>query len=377
MPHIEKADLARMVAAGKIGAISVDTSVFDRFTCNLDSAALMAMQQFAASPVEFLITDVVIGEIRAHMVRDAERVTDALKAALKDLMRHRRPDVRAIEGVPEFLSVHGDVAEEVDGRIQRYLASTEATVLAAGDLVDLNDLMARYFAVEPPFEAGKGKKAEFPDAIALLELETWGRGHRRHVLAVAEDKGWADFARKAEWVIVTDGLPATLALFHQDEAHNVTRAASLFNEKERAANAWLVDAVDRYVDRVNPEVQAQSHLFWEAELEDYSVIEVEPPTAEEMTVIGSDVETLTLSFVVSATVRAEASFVFSIRDSVDGDYIGLGSAIYTKDVPLDVPVVARISRVGGPDDAVEDLSIDGPRSVVFDFGGVEPSERRD
>lgn len=46
-----------------------------------------------------------------------------------------------------------------------------------------------YFDLRPPFEPNEGKKAEFPDAIALLELEGYGEQKRRYVLAVSRDGG--------------------------------------------------------------------------------------------------------------------------------------------------------------------------------------------
>ncbi|TCP96426.1 hypothetical protein C8J46_109122 [Sphingomonas sp. PP-F2F-A104-K0414] len=377
MPEFETAELERMVAAGGIGGITIDTSVFDRFSCNLDSPSLTAMEQFVGSPVRFLLTDVVLGEIRSHMIRDAEKANASLEAALRELVRFRRPDAKAVSCVPNALAVDGSTVDEVETRIAAYLDDMEVERLTAGALVDIDGLLVSYFATLPPFETGKGKKAEFPDAIALLELEQWGERNGRHVLAVAADSGWSDFAREAKWVIVTDALPTALGLFHQAETHNVERATSLFAEKGRMAHVELASTLNRYVDSINPEVQAQSYLFHDVDLEGFALKDWEPPAAADVAVIASDETSLTLSFVVASTVEAEASFSFSIRDSWDGDQIAIGGATVIRDIPLDVAVVARVSRHGGADEAIVEIATEGARYVTFDFGAVEPDHETD
>lgn len=136
----------------------------------------------AASPVRFLLTDVILGEIRSHMVYDAEKANASLEAALRELVRFRRLDVKAVSCVPNALAVDGSTVHEVETRIAAHLDQMEVERLTAGALFDIDGLLISYFATLPPFETGKGKKAEFPDAIALLELEQSGERDGRHVL---------------------------------------------------------------------------------------------------------------------------------------------------------------------------------------------------
>ena len=51
MPNFDFDEMQQMVTDGAIGAISLDTSIFDQFACNLDSPSLEALEQFVGSSV--------------------------------------------------------------------------------------------------------------------------------------------------------------------------------------------------------------------------------------------------------------------------------------------------------------------------------------
>jgi len=373
MPGIEKSELERMVVDGEIGAISVDTSIFDRFSCDLDSRSLTALEQFVGSPVAYLLTDIVLGEVRSHMIRDAEAATAGVRAALKRLSRSRRPDRTALNATPADLGLDGDIDQEVADRIAEYTEQMGVTKLTAGEFLNPDVLVHDYQATLAPFETGKGKKNEFPDAIALLELERWGERNEKHVLAVAADTGWAHFAERAKWVTVIDDLPTALGLFNRVDRHVVDRIVGWLTDPERFGPAEdLQQTLSRYVDNMNVDIEAHSPFFYDAAYYGAELKEWVQPSADDMTVISSDKESVTLSFTVRTKVAAKADFNLSVHDSIDGDNVSIGGAAVSKDIDLDVPIVLRVAREGGPDGAVLDLIAEGGRWVTLDFGYVEP-----
>jgi hypothetical protein len=373
MPRVDSSELERMVADGKVGAITLDTSIFDRFSCDLDSPSLTAVQQFVGSPVSYILSDLVLGEVRSHMIRDAELATSAVRSALKGLARFRRPDRVVLNATPGRLGLDRDIEEEVDTRITDYVAHMGASKLNAGGFLDPDVLVQDYQATLAPFETGKGKKSEFPDAIALLELETWGEQSGKHVLAVAADRGWMDFAKRARWVLVVEDLATALGLFNRVDRHVLERAAGWLAEPDRFPPAEeLQQTLSRYIDEMNVDIQAHSAFFYGADFCGAELRRWVPPEAEDMTMIASDEKSLTLSFPVTVEVTAEATFTLSIRDSTDGDYISVGGASVVRDIHLDVPIVLRVARESGPEDAVIDIKAESGRYVTLDFGNVEP-----
>lgn len=73
--------IAAMIAANKVGAIALDTSVIDAQQRNLEGGLLRRVEQFHRSDrVRVLIPDVVRREVEAHLTRDAAEARRSLGA---------------------------------------------------------------------------------------------------------------------------------------------------------------------------------------------------------------------------------------------------------------------------------------------------------
>jgi hypothetical protein len=123
---------------------------------------------------------------------------------------------------------------------------------------------------------------------------------------------------------------------------------------------------------MNIDIEAHSPFFYDADFYGAELRKWAAPSSGEMTVIASDEDSVTLSFSVSVEVAAEATFTLSVRDSLDGDHISIGGASVVRDIDLEVPIVLRVARDGGPDGAIIDINTEGGRYVILDFGYVEP-----
>jgi len=94
-------------------------------------------------------------------------------------------------------------------------------------------------------------------------------------------------------------------------------------------------------------------------------------------VIEADADNVTLSFEIGVVVRIEADFSFYIHDSVDDDYMGMGSLSAHRDIPITVPVTMKVSRGVTEEDSAIDIKIERVRPLTVDFGDIEPSGWRD
>lgn len=84
MPILTEEEIKAKIADGSIFAISVDTSVFDRYGCNLDFAVLKKLGQFATGSTRVLLSEIVVNEVKGHVARDAEDSQRKLKKAIKE-----------------------------------------------------------------------------------------------------------------------------------------------------------------------------------------------------------------------------------------------------------------------------------------------------
>lgn len=371
MPNLDFDEMHQMIVDGAIGAISLDTSIFDQFACNLESPSLEALEQFVGSSVQVILTDVVLGEVRGHLAKSATEATARLTNALKDFSRSRKSRRVASKKAAELLDVSADISGEVEAWMTEYLGQVHAVTLTAGEFVCPDLLLADYLASNPPFENAKAKKAEFPDAIALMELERWAAKHRKFVLAVSKDKGWISFADRSEWVITMDDLASAFSLFNRADAHIVERTAALLGDSEKyQLSSEMSDVLQSFVDDLSPWVDAQSPFQFYADYYGAALKSWEPPSVADFTVIESDPDSVTMTTKVTLTITAEADFNFYVHDT--GDDISVGGTYIEKDINLYVPIVVKVARESGPDDVAISMTYETQRSISLDFGYVEP-----
>ena len=371
MPKLNVDDIQKLVTDGSIGAISLDTSIFDQFACNLDSPSLEALEQFVGSPVQFILTDVVLGELRSHLIKLATDATTRLTQVLNDFSRFRRGRRVASIKAAKLLDVSSDIAVEVDAWIKQYLDQMNAVKLTASEFVNPDLLLADYLNSKPPFENTKAKKAEFPDAIALMELEGWAVRHQKYVLVISKDKGWSTFAEQSAWILVMEDLAPALALFNRVDAHIIERTVALLSDSEKYQIGSEMSAVlESFVDDLSPWIDAQSPFQFHADYYGASLTSWELPSVNDFTVIESDADSVTMTTNVKVAIAAEADFTFYVYD--DGDDIVIGGTYAAKNIDVDVPIVLKVARESGPDDVALSMMYEMQRSISLDFGYVEP-----
>ncbi|MFS2079885.1 hypothetical protein ACCD04_09520 [Telluria sp. Tellsp131] len=85
MPVISVNALKEAVIAGKIGGISIDTSVFEQYEFGFETGVLAQMVQFSRLDIDHFVFDTVLHEITNHLVKEADLTKAHLKNALKPL----------------------------------------------------------------------------------------------------------------------------------------------------------------------------------------------------------------------------------------------------------------------------------------------------
>jgi predicted nucleic acid-binding protein len=87
MPLLNEDDIKALIAENAIGAISVDTSVFDKYQCNLESQALLGLGQFRGTATRLVLSEVIAGEVKSHIEREAAESQVKLKSALAQVRK--------------------------------------------------------------------------------------------------------------------------------------------------------------------------------------------------------------------------------------------------------------------------------------------------
>lgn len=370
MPTMTEYEIQEAVDKGRISALTLDTSLFDKYGCNLDFKVFEALGQFKKSKVAVVLSEVVAGEIANHITRDCETTQNELKTAIKKFRKRWKLAATFDTGLEREISI--PVATSVEAQMSSFLAMSGASVvLATADPKVAPEVVRRYFALEVPFENNKEKKSEFPDAFALLSLEADAKARGGLTLCVSLDKGWQAFCTNSDHLVCMEDLADALGMFKHAGSEVAKSTVQLWRENRapqlvqqvEGAIEYALDGLDFYPDATMPTAHESSPHS--ATLQTLTADTSSPPT-----VISSDAETVTFRTKVQGLVSFEAEFQAYSYDSLDRDNVPLGSVMATTEQPLTFDLVITVSRKINEEPEVLDVDV-APIRVSIDFGYVD------
>lgn len=373
MPVILVEELKQAVVGGRVGAISIDTSVIERHQYGFESGVLAKMSQFSRANTIHLALDIVLHEMRSHLTKEADLVRSQVKNALKPLGNSWGIDKDARTEALRILFGDQSGDARTEQRLQEFLDDSSATVLTCAEFVGLQEVLSRFVETKPPFGNKEAKKHEFPDAIALLSLEGWAIKNDTTVIAVSSDGDWKRFCSESDRVYYVDDLAHALSVFQagSDDAAALFKAM-LGEGKIEELDAIVLDAIAAQSDKIRIDFEAASDWYYEADLDQVKVSSA-TPLADQLkafNVVAYEDDTLVVE--TSLTIDATAQFIASFQhwDSIDREYTGMGSATVsqTEAVNLDLIITVVFENGSATIDSVELL----PASTTMNFGEIEP-----
>lgn len=327
MPQVATEELSGLILNGKIGAISIDTSIFDRYQCNFGSPALSALEQFRDKHIGLLISEIVAGEVKAHLERDSFKSQRDLKSAIAAHVRRWR----LVEDLADPFLLEQAATDFATDQFDEFVASTGAELVPAARSAAVGQrVVERYFAVTAPFEQGEKKKNEFPDAFALLSLEEWAADAEKMVLCVSADTGWHDFAGTSDWLICVEQLDPILDEFNEAGRATASKAVELLRA-ENAPKVWaeIERAFERRLDDLDFDVSVSDAPTQYDFQQISAVMQTIDWALATPNVLEEDEETVLFSVRVNALIKFTVHFDFYVRDSVDRDDVHLGGEEFT------------------------------------------------
>jgi hypothetical protein len=376
MPLLDDDQLSAAVRARKIIALSLDTTVFHRLGYDLEALSLRPLSQFFGSDVAFVLTDVVVAEVRKHLLVNAMDQVQRARSVLRDLGQSRRIGPEAISQAAQALELSADLAAEIDGRWHRFAVDFAPVILDAGTALDGAKLLSDYFAGNAPFGSAK-KKQEFPDAIALQELEALATERDGIVLTVSHDTDWRSYAEHSEGVAVIDDIATAISLFVDAGAWTADQLSGLLELEDSPITRDVVAALNAFVQRLRPEIVAQSNFEVDGDFVDAQLLSYEMPAADQIVIIEADATNALVAFPVALTLEINAVFGFFAYNTDAEEWVGLGSSEERVEHEATVRVVARIPRDLREDDRATEVRVEASVRFPVHFGETRPDFGRD
>lgn len=355
-------------------AITIDTQTVFNSGFRFESGLLAQLAQFKSGPTAFIVTDVVAREIRNHLAIKTREASEHLVSARAkaELFQVPMPDQK-VRSSDELEAEADKVAED---RLKAFFEACGATTIGY-ESVSLNELMERYFKASPPFATSGKKKNEFPDAVSLLSIEKWASRHDKAVLAVTNDGDWKAFADQSERIYVVSDLGEALQKVQDNLEETRKTVGVVFDKIADGSDANLQDdfrsSLAAGVNGLSLHAEASSFhhveaVGWDLEFLDFTFDADGEGWAFD--VVRVDGTSVTVRAEITARVAATAEFSFSVFDSIDRDYVGLGSTEVERETDLSLDILVTLADVGG-EVSIQDIEVID-NWVEVNFGEVEP-----
>lgn len=360
------------------GAILVDTSIFDAHGLKLEKGLLGKLSQFKDSDIDYLLPDVIKGEVKSHLENKVKSARASLEKALNDAGDHLFFEGSELNDAKSFLIDSNEIEGIATSRVDKFIENTGALVLECGDYLSVSELLTQYFENKAPFaETGK-KKNEFPDAIVLLAVEKWAQESGIQVLAVARDGDWENFCETSDNIDYSEDFADVLSKFNKATAPFAF--LSLLIEKLEAEDDDAMDFVEKirsgvesYFNGFTPDQEADSFHYWEPDgchgwLNDFELADTN------FKIVDHAENYIVLEVSANITVEVEGEFSLSQYDSIDRDHVYLGSVTASVEEEFTSEILITVSGdLAGDlyDLDVEEIEVVNPITSVH-FGTLEP-----
>lgn len=363
------------------GAISVDTSIFDEKGLKLESGILKTLEQFNGKPSHLVLSEIVVREVHAHLKKKAKDARASVVKAVRESKAHLSVVDESVKIASDALVPEIDDGEVANKRLEDFVKNTGAEIIPATGRVELDEIIKKYFQAEPPFEESGKKKSEFPDAIALMSIESWAKENKTKVLAVARDGDWKRFAEESDYIDVVEDLAEAISKFqpHSSAIDFCTNIAKLLpTEKPEGIYESIQQYLSEQVAEIELYPEASSQFFYEPDyvevvLDSFDFVCDESGSAVLQPVQGQN-NTLIVEAKIVVSAEASTSFSLTVHDSIDKDYVSIGSSSASTEMEFEAEVLLTFE--GDFDEGIDYVELvefellSSPSDV--DFGDIEP-----
>ena len=244
-----------------------------------------------------------------------------------------------------------------------------------------------YFLHCAPFKELGNKKNEFPDAIALLSLQSWAEENNENLLAVSLDNDWKNFAQGKDNIEVIDDLAKAMDILNKqtnEALDSIIYEIELDLRKNQNSRIFgsMYSAIEDSISI--SEIYAVSPFKYYIDDEQLSLKDIYILTEEDekrlrIYIIDYGSDKITISIPCEVICEVEAAFNFSLWDSIDKEDVSFGGT--RKIVEISYKTDVLVNLYGNFLDGLQNMDIDEIEvthdSVFVDMGEISPFDDED
>ncbi|QLE53974.1 hypothetical protein FD724_39865 (plasmid) [Nostoc sp. C057] len=374
--------IKQLIEKQEIQAISLDTSIFKAEGLKLESGLLKQLGQFSDTSIKVIISEVVKNELLNHL----EEIPKSLYTDIDNLLKDAKTYCQ-FEGDIDLVKAsifQGRKPEEIAyERLENFIETICIEIIQVQGNVEVSELLNKYFKNESPFAGTGKKKNEFPDAMALMSLESWAEKNMKKVLVISRDNDWKLYCTHSQNLVFVESLSKCFELFQEVKPYNICRQLS--EKYYQGELDFIKKAITRTLENqlidFNIHIEANSSYQYEDEITDVIHDGNEFKIIKKPNIIFRpitfDNNTLIVEAELSVDITIECNFYFTVWDSIDDEDVGIGANTINRQEKLDVTVLVTLIDESGNFD--EDVEVDEveiiTRKIKIDFDYIEPDWR--
>ncbi|WGE82229.1 PIN domain-containing protein [Actinobacillus equuli subsp. haemolyticus] len=363
-----------MVKADKhYSALTIDTSIFEKNGLKLNKGLLAKLHQFKDSRINLVLSDVVYLELKSHLNKKEKETKNKIDSALNDAVDYLNCCIDDIEKIKSLMNMGCDAGVISSLILKDFIQKSGIEIIKSEEYCEIQSLINMYFRHHAPFKESGNKKNEFPDAIALLSLECWARGNDKNLLAVSSDNDWKCFSEDKDNVDVIDDLAKAMDVLNRQSQvlDSIIREVQLdlLENKNSEIFKRICSAIEDDVSFF--EIEATSAYNYYIDDEQVNLIDVnilKENDRDELKIYIVDINSseIVISIACEVLCNVEATFHFSVWDSIDKEDVPLGVTTKMREVSYKTDVLVHL--YGNSQAGLQNMDID--EIEVLDFLGV-------
>ena len=351
--------------------VFIDTSIFIRNKFTFHAGPLSSLQKYCRKGFCTLFTNsIIMREVEKHISADVGKLATQAKNAIK-----KKPELVNAISEQECVAIVEKLMAAPEKLLAQFTAFMDDAVLLSIDNLSLASVFDDYFKSVPPFEQKEAKKAEFPDAVAIMSIKHYLQDESNAVMCVvSDDEGWKAAFQGQERVRFYKDLRALLT--------DISKEESLYNrvadyvgdnilELTSCVEGWLYEQdCSSVIEDISPCIECD-------ELEDMRIGEI-VIVPQSVDYIDTEHNCATVGFSGTAMATVDFSYLDHTDEVYDReDHVWFNTIYGSGSVEIRVPFDGVVNVLFSDDEMdFADPKLDEVEWCNVDMAVLEMKDRR-
>lgn len=194
--------------------VFIDTNIFIKNKFTFHAGPMDSLKKYCQKGYCTLFTNsIILREVEKHIRADVGRLATQAKNAIKN-----NPELVNAISKQEYTIIADKLLSAPDQLLAQFRLFAADAICLPIDHLSLASVFDDYFNAVPPFENKEDKKAEFPDAVAIMSIKRFlQETEDASMCVVSEDQGWKDAFEGLENVRIYKDIQSLLTEISKEE----------------------------------------------------------------------------------------------------------------------------------------------------------------